>query len=74
LDTNKKPLPREDEKLDEATSYSRGTWIGGDQAVVDILAQDHTQVYGTSIVENLETRIDSGRKHRQWMAATQQDG
>jgi len=76
LDTNMKPLPRDDGKLDEATGYLRGTWIGGDQAVVDILARDHKQVYDTSIVENLETNKDSGRKHRQWtdLAATQKDG
>jgi hypothetical protein len=41
--------------------------------VVDMLARDHKQVYDTSIVENLETNIGSGRKHRQWtdLAATQ---
>ena len=68
LDINLKPLPRPDGKLDEATGYLRGTWIGGDQAVADILERDHKQVYDTSIQENLEKTKD---KYRTWMDLTQ---
>lgn len=69
LDTNLKPLPRPDGKLDEATGYLRGTWLGGDQAVADILERDHKQVYDTSIAENLE---HSKNKYRQWTDLTRQ--
>lgn len=56
LDENLKPInDRPDGSLDEATGYLRGTWIGGDKAVKDILDRDHKQVYDTSIKENLET-------------------
>jgi hypothetical protein len=63
LDTNLKPLPRPDGKLDEATGFLRGIWLGGDQAVADILDRDHKQVYDTSIQENLEKSKD---QFRQW--------
>ena len=67
LDVNLKPLPRPDGKLDEATGYLRGTWLGGDQAVADILERDHKQVYDTTIAENLE---HSKNKYRQWTDVT----
>mmetsp|Transcript_31842 Transcript_31842/g.52493 ORF Transcript_31842/g.52493 Transcript_31842/m.52493 type:complete len:369 (-) Transcript_31842:135-1241(-) len=66
LDTNLKPLDRPDGKLDEATGFLRGTWIGGDQAVKDILDRDHKQVYDTSIKENLETCTPKVDKYKQW--------
>ena len=65
-----KPLPRPDGKLDEATGYLRGTWLGGDQAVADILERDHKQVYDTSIKENLEKSKDKD-KYRTWIDLTQ---
>ena len=49
-----KPLDRADGKLDEATGFLRGEWLGGDQAVSEILKRDHKQVYDTSITQNLE--------------------
>jgi len=55
LDTNLKPMDRPDGKLDEATGFLRGTWLGGDSAVKEILERDHKQVYDTSVVKNLET-------------------
>jgi len=55
LDTNLKPLDRPDGKLDEATGFLRGTWLGGDKAVKEVLERDHKQVYDTSVVKNLET-------------------
>lgn len=55
LDTDLKPLDRPDGKLDEATGFLRGIWLGGDEAVKEILHRDHKQVYDTSVVENLET-------------------
>jgi bisphosphoglycerate-dependent phosphoglycerate mutase family 1 len=45
LDENLKPLGRSDGKLDEATGFLRGEWLGGDQAVQQILERDHKQVY-----------------------------
>ena len=52
LDPNTlKPL---DDKRESATGYLRGTWIGGEQAVQDILDRDMKQVYDTSIEQNLE--------------------
>jgi 2,3-bisphosphoglycerate-dependent phosphoglycerate mutase len=66
LDENFKPLDRPDGKLDEATGYLRGEWLGGDEAVKEILERDRKQVYDTSIEENLElgTNVDKWRK---WM-------
>lgn len=65
LDENLKPLPRADGQLDEATGMLRGTWMGGDEAVKDVLERDHKQVYDTSIERNLEK--DSARdKWRRW--------
>ena len=55
LDENLKPLDRPDGKLDEATGLLRGEWLGGDQAVADILERDRKQVYDTSVKDNLET-------------------
>lgn len=66
LDENFKPLPRPDGKLDEATGFLRGEWLGGDAAVRDILDRDHKQVYDLSIPENLETSLDKD-KWRTWM-------
>lgn len=54
LDENLKPIGRPDGKLDEATGFLRGEWLGGDKAVHDILQRDHQQVYDTSITANLE--------------------
>jgi broad specificity phosphatase PhoE len=54
LDENLKPLDRPDGKLDEATGFLRGEWIGGDKAVAEILERDHKQVYDTTIQKNLE--------------------
>lgn len=66
LDNNYKPLDRPDGKLDEATGYLRGEWLGGDEAVKEILERDRKQVYDTSIEQNLE--IGSEReKWKQWM-------
>lgn len=66
LDKNLKPLPRPDGKLDEATGFLRGEWLGGDQAVSEILERDHKQVYDTSIKENLETNTTADQ-WRKWM-------
>jgi len=69
LDENFKPLDRPDGKLDEATGYLRGEWLGGDEAVKEILERDRKQVYDTSIEANLElgTKQD---KWRRWMEFT----
>jgi 2,3-bisphosphoglycerate-dependent phosphoglycerate mutase len=66
LDENLKPLDRPDGKLDEATGFLRGEWLGGDQAVSEILERDRKQVYETNIVNNLETD-DSRKKWADWM-------
>jgi 2,3-bisphosphoglycerate-dependent phosphoglycerate mutase len=66
LDENLKPLPREDGKLDEATGFLKGTWLGGDQAVSEILDRDHKQVYDTAITTNLEIGQDR-EKWNNWM-------
>jgi hypothetical protein len=65
LDENLKPLPRKDGKLDEATGMLRGTWLGGDNAVQEILDRDHAQVYDTTIEQNLEKGVDRD-KWRRW--------
>jgi hypothetical protein len=65
LDENLKPLPRKDGKLDEATGMLRGTWLGGDNAVQEILDRDHAQVYDTTIEQNLEKGADRD-KWRRW--------
>eukprot|EP01083_Nonionella_stella_P135253 411435_1 len=57
LDENFKPLDRPDGKLDEATGYLRGEWLGGDEAVKEILDRDRKQVYDTTVEENLEVGI-----------------
>jgi len=55
LDHNLKPINmRPDGSLDEATGFLRGEWLGGDEAVANILHRDHQQVYDTSVKENLE--------------------
>jgi broad specificity phosphatase PhoE len=61
LDENLKPLDHPDGKFDEATGFLRGEWLGGDQAVAEILARDHKQVYDTSIKQNLE--LDDSKKN-----------
>lgn len=66
LDENLKPLPRWDGKLDEATGFLRGEWLGGDDAVRQILERDHKQVYDTSISKNLEQGSNADR-WRTWM-------
>ena len=65
LDEDLKPLPRTDGKLDEATGMLRGTWLGGDEAVQEILERDHKQVYDTSVEQNLENGSDRD-KWRRW--------
>ena len=67
LDENLKPMDRPDGKLDEATGFLRGEWLGGDQAVAEILDRDRKQVYDTSIEQNLETD-DSRKKWNDWMS------
>lgn len=67
LDQNLIPLDRPDGKLDEATGYLRGEWLGGDQAVLDILERDRKQVYDTSIKKNLETCDADRNKWKDWM-------
>lgn len=65
LDKHLKPLSRPDGKLDEATGMLRGHWLGGDDAVKEILDRDRKQVYDTKIDHNLEQ--DSNRdKWRRW--------
>jgi 2,3-bisphosphoglycerate-dependent phosphoglycerate mutase len=66
LDENLKPLDRLDGKLDEATGFLRGEWLGGDDAVAEILTRDHKQVYDTTIEENLEQGKDR-QKWKKWM-------
>jgi hypothetical protein len=66
LDDNLQPLDRPDGQLDEATGFLRGEWIGGDQAVSEILDRDSRQVYDTTIEQNLETD-DSRKKWSDWM-------
>jgi len=66
LDHNCKPLDRADGKRDEATGYLRGEWLGGDDAVKEILDRDRKQVYDTSIENNLEVGPEAD-KWRKWM-------
>lgn len=66
LDENLKPLDRPDGKLDEATGFLRGEWLGGDKAVSEILDRDHKQVYDTTIEQNLETD-ENRKKWSDWM-------
>jgi hypothetical protein len=54
LDANLKPMDRPDGKLDEATGYLRGEWLGGNKAVKEILERDYRQVYDTTETRNLE--------------------
>lgn len=65
LDKDLRPLSRVDGKLDEATGMLRGTWLGGDDAVQEVLARDHKQVYDTSVEQNLEKGSDRD-KWRRW--------
>jgi 2,3-bisphosphoglycerate-dependent phosphoglycerate mutase len=67
LDENLNPVDRPDGKLDEATGFLRGEWLGGDQAVAEILERDRKQVYDTSIKHNLELD-DSRKKWSDWMS------
>jgi len=67
LDENLQPMDRPDGKLDEATGFLRGEWLGGDQAVLDILERDRKQVYDTSIEKNLETCDADRNKWKDWM-------
>lgn len=68
LDENLKPLDRPDGKLDEATGFLRGEWLGGDEAVAEILERDSKQVYDTAVKKNLEL-CDSANNNKwnQWM-------
>lgn len=65
LDKDLKPISRGDGKLDEATGMLRGTWLGGDEAVREILDRDRKQVYDTTIDQNLEKGADR-EKWRRW--------
>jgi len=58
LDTLK-PL---DDKVDEATGFLHGEWLGGDETVAKILDRDNKQVYDTKIKHNLE----KGAKWNKW--------
>ena len=66
LDENLRPLDRTDGKLDEATGFLRGEWLGGDAAVAQILERDRKQVYDTTIAANLEA-VEENNKWRAWM-------
>jgi 2,3-bisphosphoglycerate-dependent phosphoglycerate mutase len=66
LDSNLKPLDRADGRLDKATGFLRGEWLGGDKAVSEILERDRKQVYDTSSMENLEIGSDR-EKWNTWM-------
>jgi 2,3-bisphosphoglycerate-dependent phosphoglycerate mutase len=66
LDENLQPMERPDGKLDEATGFLRGDWLGGDRAVAEILERDRKQVYDTSIKHNLEVD-ESRKKWSDWM-------
>lgn len=66
LDADLKPLPRLDGKLDEATGFLRGEWLGGDKAVKEILERDYTNVYDTNVTKNLET-CESRNNWLGWM-------
>lgn len=65
LDKDFKPMDRPDGKLDQATGFLRGEWLGGDDAVKEILDRDRKQVYDTSIEENLEIGKDQ-EKWKRW--------
>ena len=66
LDENLKPLDRPDGKLDEATGFLRGEWLGGDRAVSMILERDRKQVYDTTNMQNLEVGSERDRWNT-WM-------
>ena len=66
LDKNLKPMPRPDGTLDEATGFLNGEWLGGDQAVQEILERDRKQVYDTTIEKNLEV-CETRDKWRNWV-------
>mmetsp|Transcript_9396 Transcript_9396/g.21174 ORF Transcript_9396/g.21174 Transcript_9396/m.21174 type:complete len:424 (-) Transcript_9396:156-1427(-) len=61
------PKDRLDGKLDEATSFLRGEWLGGDKAVTEILDRDHKQVYDTTVTKNLETDCQDRKKWTSYM-------
>lgn len=67
LDENLKPLHRPDGKLDEATGYLRGEWLGGDAGVKAILERDEKQVYDTAVTKNLEIGEERD-KWNNWMS------
>lgn len=69
LDKDLKPIPRKDGSKDEATGFLSGTWLGGDQAVKEILDRDHKQVYDITIQKNLETDDPTRDNWKLWMAA-----
>ncbi|GKY98613.1 hypothetical protein MPSEU_000818000 [Mayamaea pseudoterrestris] len=54
---------------DQATGLSlRGEWLGGDDAVQQILERDHRNVYDTSFSKNLETCEESQQRSKdQWL-------
>jgi len=61
-----KPLDRPDGRLDEATGFLRGEWLGGDHAVSEILNRDDKQVYDTTIQHNLELNSGEQDTNHQW--------
>lgn len=65
LDKDLKPLTRTDGGKDEATGMLSGYWLGGDDAVREVLERDHAQVYDVSIERNLEKDSDRD-KWRRW--------
>ena len=65
LDENFNPMDRPDGKLDEATGFLRGEWLGGDDTVKEILDRDRKQVYDTTIEENLEIGVEQ-EKWKRW--------
>lgn len=69
LDEHLKPIDtRGNGQYDEATGLLRGTWLGGDQAVKEILHRDYQQVYDTTVTHNLELQRHSQRdKWNAWM-------
>lgn len=66
LDDKLKPLDRLDGKLDEATGFLRGDWIGGDAAVSEILQRDDKQVYDLTIQTNLEFKKSRRSGWKDW--------
>jgi 2,3-bisphosphoglycerate-dependent phosphoglycerate mutase len=70
LDANLQPVNlRADGSFDSATGFLRGEWLGGDQAVSELLQRDDKQVYDTTIRSNLEPNAHSEK----WLDMLKQD-